>query len=433
MFKLTVNGGVDELGVFNAAKMIDSATAVQTLSPKGQVSVGAGETTQFSGVLKGWAGEIQKEEVAIESALGAIIAQFTVDGASASVAIGDGVSITGTGSVTRAVLAALALSGAVLGVATSAGAPGVTISVQVDGELPPAISGVSSFGPVRCNTTTGRLEVVANFAANDYPVGFSTSSGWVTMVRGVVLSGGNSPSSGTGLGKYSAGVAIGAASLLVDADVNAAAAIAGTKVAPSFGSQNGATTGGWQLGTSPAAASAGILSLPINGGVNFKTGGSDFVGLTWNGSNLLVGDGTQPTLINGSTGLTVFAATVEKFRVDTTGARSSVPFAGNKNTSTPFTRARVVHAMVSDADFTAIAAEYECPIIELTGGATLTATRKIILPVASGASYSIFNNTTGAQAITAIGATGAGITIATGKRARVYSDGTNYVRETADV
>lgn len=70
MIKLTVNGGVDEFGVFNAAKMIDTATAVSVLSPKGQISIGAGETTQFGGALKGWVAQYQADQIALEALLG---------------------------------------------------------------------------------------------------------------------------------------------------------------------------------------------------------------------------------------------------------------------------------------------------------------------------------------------------------------------------
>lgn len=52
-------------------------------------------------------------------------------------------------------------------------------------------------------------------------------------------------------------------SLLVNADVNAAAAIAGTKIAPDFGSQNVATTGSGSFSTSLTSGSAKVLKAPI--------------------------------------------------------------------------------------------------------------------------------------------------------------------------
>jgi hypothetical protein len=47
--------------------------------------------------------------------------------------------------------------------------------------------------------------------------------------------------------------------------------------------------------------------------------------------------------------------------------------------------------------------------------------------------WTVFNGTTGGFGVQFIGATGTGITVAAGKRAIVYSDGTNVVRVTADI
>lgn len=85
----------------------------------------------------------------------------------------------------------------------------------------------------------------------------------------------------------------------------------------------------------------------------------------------------------------------------------------------------------SDANYTAVAADYSAAIIHLSG-ATLTATRNFVVPITAGYRWIIYNNTGGAQSIQVIGASGTGITIATGKRAEVYADGTNIVRLTAD-
>jgi hypothetical protein len=71
---------------------------------------------------------------------------------------------------------------------------------------------------------------------------------------------------GTGLVKVAAGVLVTAASLLVNADVAAAAAIAGSKIAPNFGAQNIVTTGTASLGTTPALS--GNLALPNASAVN---------------------------------------------------------------------------------------------------------------------------------------------------------------------
>lgn len=71
--------------------------------------------------------------------------------------------------------------------------------------------------------------------------------------------------------------------------------------------------------------------------------------------------------------------------------------------------------------------------LELTG--VLTGNRTITLPSAltvAGNSWVVYNNTTGAYTLTFKGAIGNGVTIAQGKRVRVYFDGTNLVPDLTD-
>ena len=84
---------------------------------------------------------------------------------------------------------------------------------------------------------------------------------------------------------------------------------------------------------------------------------------------------------------------------------------------------------MSDANTTLTAAQARNAILEFTG--TLTAARNIVLPLPV-QQWTVFNNTSGGFGLQFIGATGTGITVAAGKRAIVYSDGTNVVRVTAD-
>jgi hypothetical protein len=91
---------------------------------------------------------------------------------------------------------------------------------------------------------------------------------------------------------------------------------------------------------------------------------------------------------------------------------------------------RIVRAFPSDANYTAVQADYQAKIMEFTG--TIGATRNVVVPITSAYQWTVFNNTTGAQSIQIIGTTGTGITIANGKRAIVYADGTNIVRVTPD-
>jgi hypothetical protein len=92
---------------------------------------------------------------------------------------------------------------------------------------------------------------------------------------------------------------------------------------------------------------------------------------------------------------------------------------------------KLARAIASDANITLTHAEALCDILEFTSGVSLTATRNVVLPLAV-KQYTVFNNTTGGQSLQLIGATGTGVTVANGKRAIIYADGTNIVRVTAD-
>ena len=111
-----------------------------------------------------------------------------------------------------------------------------------------------------------------------------------------------------------------------------------------------------------------------------------------------------------------------------TGASTVTSYTDYRLQSVPYT-GRMAKAM-SDANTTLTAAEARNQIIEFTG--TLTAARNIVMPLAA-QQWTVFNGTTGGFGVQFIGATGTGITVAAGKRAIVYSDGTNVVRVTADV
>lgn len=70
---------------------------------------------------------------------------------------------------------------------------------------------------------------------------------------------------GTGFRHVTSGAEDAAAKLVVNADVDAAAAIAGSKISPDFGAQNIVTTGYISIGESPA--SSGNVRLPALGKV----------------------------------------------------------------------------------------------------------------------------------------------------------------------
>lgn len=88
--------------------------------------------------------------------------------------------------------------------------------------------------------------------------------------------------------------------------------------------------------------------------------------------------------------------------------------------------------MGSDANVVATGDQLRGAAIDVTSSVSLTATRNVILPFLSPRLLFVYNGTTGSQSITFIGPTGTGITVGSGKRAILATDGTNVVRWTAD-
>ena len=87
--------------------------------------------------------------------------------------------------------------------------------------------------------------------------------------------------------------------------------------------------------------------------------------------------------------------------------------------------------MGSDANITLTQAQAAGTILSVTSSVSLTTTRNVVVPLAA-QQWTVYNGTTGAQSLQFIGASGTGVTVANGKRAILYSDGTNVVRVTAD-
>lgn len=85
-------------------------------------------------------------------------------------------------------------------------------------------------------------------------------------------------------------------------------------------------------------------------------------------------------------------------------------------------------AFPSDANYTLTAVEADNDVLSISAG-VITATRDWIVPLIP-RQWTVINKT--AQSVRIIGASGTGITIATGKTAIVMADGTNIVRVTAD-
>ena len=174
-------------------------------------------------------------------------------------------------------------------------------------------------------------------------------------------------------------------------------------------------------------------------------------GLNWDwfGGRLFI-DGVTTAIANGTTALTASTTNyVEVTRTGTVSTNTSAFTPGRiplysvvtgASTISSYTDQRpwlklstgkLARSLASDADITLTAGEAMNDILEFTSGVSLTATRNVVVPIVP-KSWIVFNNTTGAQSIQFIGATGTGITVANGKRAIVYADGTNIVRVTGD-
>lgn len=95
---------------------------------------------------------------------------------------------------------------------------------------------------------------------------------------------------------------------------------------------------------------------------------------------------------------------------------------------------RIVRDFPSDANYTAVVADYKANIMEFTDtGTPITADRDVVLPAIDGLQWTVFNNVAGAFGLVfKTSGQVTGITVAQGKRAIIYCDGTNIVRVTPD-
>jgi hypothetical protein len=203
---------------------------------------------------------------------------------------------------------------------------------------------ISTAGKVSNSATTATnlntaSAIVARDASGNFTAGTitaalsgnaSTASAWATG-RTITLTGDVTGVSGawTGSGNISFATAIAAGSI-VNADVNAAAAIAGTKISPDFGSQAVSTTGtitGASLIPSSATVPTNGLFLPAANTVGLSTGSTERLrvtstGVVLIGSTSAIGDAFSPS------GVRLF-----------TLAGSSASFGAHRNDNTAFSNA----------------------------------------------------------------------------------------------
>lgn len=358
--------------------IIDEATALSMLSPlKSLRDIGIREGAQFGGALGQWIAELQADLRIIE----AIAAGST--------------SVTGTGlwhSVSGALDAAASLGTTKqIYVVNAGGTDGAWVTVSGDATL-------SAAGVVAVTGLTGAAGVVA--------VTPGTKLAWAT---------GNAVLEVTAASTKLSVTFAGTERFKVDSAHGAVyAGNGGTDYCASMGPLTGNET-----------SNAALWLLP---NATAQT----------SGNCVIYSDGTA-TWINGksATGTIRFSFGGSNSIMSLMAASSIIgmawPLGGLNNLSaSSFQWQTGTPSFPSDANYTMVAGEFSCPILKVTSVGSLTATRNLVAPLTVGSFYMVFNNTTGAQAIQIIGASGTGITIANGKRALVYSDGTNYQRLTPD-
>lgn len=216
---------------------------------------------------------------------------------------------------------------------------------------------------------------------------------------------------------------------IVDADVDAAAAIAGTKVSPNFGSQDIVTTGRATIGATPAAA--GKIGLP-NGTANGikirnSTNASDLDLANVSSGDSLFLWGTSSAYGNvetaiGSGALWRFGTTgTYVLTLSDTKAEVGVPMIGYSGQSSPYSAHGGVVSGGVDSDYTYVNADYNFDYIDETF--TLTAQRNRILPNPSSKArgyYKTIRNATGQNLVVKCGAGTTTQTLATGTTKRFW-------------
>lgn len=258
---------------------------------------------------------------------------------------------------------------------------------------------------------------------------------------------------GTGLVKATAGAWDAATSLLANADVNAAAAIAITKLATGTAGQFFTVTAGPAntFGNTATYYGVGTGTLATVGGLRLDTtsqaiisgrnaANTNDISYLWCDASNNTYLGTEPTFtaakqtpnlnmyagtavaigLNGSTFIYCVSGNIEHWK----------PLTGSATASQPFQRGSAIITYAS-ANITATAAQYSNPNLILAG--TTAGARDLVLPSVTNGEFTIRNTT--ADIITAKKSAGTGIAIGAGKTAIVRYDATaaDYVRVTADV
>jgi len=204
-------------------------------------------------------------------------------------------------------------------------------------------------------------------------------------------------------------------------------------------SQKEVTANGYFDASSPSilfgrrASTTGLLTWGFYGGEMLVDGvltaiGNSSVALTASATNFV--EATRAGSVSGNTtGFT--AGRIPLYEV-VTNATTVTSYTDRRAWVQPLHVAGLLgRSMTADANITLTAAEARNQVLRFTSTVSLTTTRDVIVPLAPQI-WTVSNETTGAQSLRFIGATGTGITVANARRAIIFSDGTNIVRATAD-
>lgn len=180
------------------------------------------------------------------------------------------------------------------------------------------------------------------------------------------------------------------------------------------------------------AATTTGLTLGFHGG---KLGINGVVTVISDGTLALTASSTNYVEVNPSTGsisknTTAYTPGYWRIGRAVTGTASITTWYDDRFLNFGKQTALLTKAFPSDANYTLTAAEADVDVIKVSSG-TITATRDLIVPIGFPKRWWIVNGN--AQSVRLIGASGTGITVATGKSALVMADGTNVIRLTADV
>lgn len=266
----------------------------------------------------------------------------------------------------------------------------------------------------------------------------SVDFGWAEKVNALIRAGGGGGSTptGTGFRHITGGTEDGAAALVVNADVDAAAGIVGSKLAANL-----AITTSLAVGTNPSAS--GAVRVPTNTWITgrnasnsadlnlIKTNAGDNIELgdTTSANALILGcfaGGNVYVRLGGNDVVVCYAGSI----------RAVQPITGEDNFySSPYAVHGSATVAEGDTTRTEVAAIYKFTHIIYTGAMAAGRTVTFPLPGSLAASYhkTIFNNTTGGFAITLANGGGAVVAVAAGKTALLAFEPAGVRRLTADV